>query len=129
MTTPQTELEALELEVRTLTAQVAQFKRDESIILDLYQNLTGETPRDVQFNAFCIGYKAAHTWIDNGTLPPDETPVLVRLKDGTVCIGEIRWDHPSFEDSYAAFQYWDDPINDGKDWEFDDIIAWMGIPA
>ena len=122
-------IEALKLEVSALTDELNQFKRGESIILDLYQKLTGETPRDVQFNAFCIGYKAAHTWITNGSLPPDETPVLVKLKDGTVCVGEIRWDRPSFEDSYSAFQYWDDPTNDGKDWEFDDIIAWMGIPA
>ena len=89
MTTPQTELEALELEVRTLTAQVAQFKRDESIILDLYQNLTGETPRDVQFNAFCIGYKAAHTWIDNGTYRQTKRPYWLDSK--TVRFVSVRF--------------------------------------
>ncbi len=59
--------------------------------------------------------------------PPDETPVLVVCK-GIVRIGERRWEHPTFEESYQPFWYWDDPHNDGKDWENADITHWMPLP-
>lgn len=64
-------------------------------------------------------------------LPPVDRPVLVRI-DGVVRIGELRWDCPGWEDTYDAYQYWDDPHNDGQDWEgrvtdwayFDDETTW-----
>lgn len=56
-------------------------------------------------------------------MPPDETPVLIVLK-GKVRIGELRWDHPGHEDSYTSYRYWDDPNDDGQEWEFADITHW-----
>ena len=68
-------------------------------------------------------------WVYTGDLlPPDKTPVLI-IRNGEVRIGERRWEHPSFEDTYKAFWYWDDPTNDGQIWEYnDEITHWMPIP-
>jgi hypothetical protein len=59
---------------------------------------------------------------------PEETPVLI-LKDGRVRIGELHWDHPGHEDTYKSYRYWDDPENDGQDWELSSITHWMPLPA
>ena len=68
-------------------------------------------------------------WIPTGErLPDDETPVLILFYDGKRKIGELRWDHPGFEDNYKAFRYWDDPDNDGQDWEWNDIVGWLPLP-
>lgn len=68
-------------------------------------------------------------WISiNDDLPPEETPVLI-IRKGVVRIGERRWDHPSFGDSYKAFWYWDDPNDDGQDWENDEITHWRTLPS
>ncbi|WP_105601353.1 DUF551 domain-containing protein [Cronobacter sakazakii] len=61
-------------------------------------------------------------------MPPDETPVLVNF-NGEPRIGEIRWDHPTNEESYQSFRYWDCPYNDGQSWEVFDITHWMPLPA
>lgn len=67
-------------------------------------------------------------WIKaSDKLPDDETPVLI-VVNGAIRIGEIRWETPSFEDTYKAFQYWDDPIDDGQHWEWHDITHWMPLP-
>ncbi len=60
-------------------------------------------------------------------LPADETPVLI-LRNQEVRIGELRWEHPGFEDTYKAFRYWDDPLNDGQCWEWPEITHWMPLP-
>lgn len=62
------------------------------------------------------------------SLPPDETPVLI-VHRGKVRIGELRWEHPGYEDSYTSFHYWDDPIADGECWEFLDVTHWAPLPA
>lgn len=59
--------------------------------------------------------------------PKDETPVLI-IHCGEIRIGEIRWEHPSFEDTYEAFPYWDDPYDDGQGWEWPDVTHWMPLP-
>ena len=60
-------------------------------------------------------------------LPADETPVLIVLRGG-ITIGELRWERPSWEETYQAFRYWDDPHNDGQDWQWHDITHWMPLP-
>jgi hypothetical protein len=59
--------------------------------------------------------------------PKEETPVLIVWR-GEIRIGEIRWEYPTHEDSYQAFPYWDDPNDDGKDWEWPDITHWQPLP-
>jgi hypothetical protein len=60
-------------------------------------------------------------------LPPDETPVLI-VRNGVPAIGELRWEHPSHEETYEAFRYWDDPNNDGQDWQWPEVTHWMALP-
>lgn len=60
-------------------------------------------------------------------LPPEETPVLV-LRCDQVRVGAIFWDYPSYEDTYKAYRYWDDPYDDGQMWEFDEVTHWMPLP-
>jgi len=60
-------------------------------------------------------------------LPPEETPVLILYK-GQWRIGERCWDKPTFEDTYEAYWYWDDPYNDGQDWERHDVTKWQALP-
>lgn len=70
----------------------------------------------------------ASRWTSVGdSLPPDETPVLILL-DGEVRFGEIRWDHPSYEDTYESYRYWDDPNDDGQGWTWDEVTHWMRLP-
>ncbi|HBM3111127.1 TPA: DUF551 domain-containing protein [Klebsiella oxytoca] len=61
-------------------------------------------------------------------MPKPETPVLI-INNGDIRIGEIRWDHPTHEETYSAFMYWDDPYNDGQPWEVFDITHWMPLPT
>lgn len=61
------------------------------------------------------------------SLPPDETPVLI-VHRGNVKIGEIRWEHPAHGEAFSAFQFWDDPSNDGQNWDWGDVTHWMPIP-
>ena len=68
------------------------------------------------------------TWIRvDERLPHKETPVLIIL-DGKIRIGEIRWAHPGFEDTYKSYRFWDDPDDDGQCWEWNDITHWMPLP-
>lgn len=60
-------------------------------------------------------------------LPPEETPVLI-VYDGTVRIGELRWDHPGWEETYQSYLYWDDPNDDGQDWCQRHITHWSEVP-
>jgi hypothetical protein len=71
----------------------------------------------------------ASQWIPvSDRLPPDETSVVI-FKDGDIMIGELRWDVPHFEDNYSAFRYWDNPNDDGQDWEWDSVTHWMPLPG
>ena len=73
-------------------------------------------------------------WISTGIitalqeLPPYETPVLILFYSGKVRIGEIRWERGGWEATYEDFQYWDDPNNEGQDWEWSDVIGWLPLP-
>lgn len=60
-------------------------------------------------------------------MPPIETPVLIKHR-GRWRVGELRWDNPGWEDTYQAYQYWDDPWDDGQIWDWDDITEWCHLP-
>ena len=61
-------------------------------------------------------------------MPKAETPVLVML-NGEIRVAELRWDRPTYEETYKPFRYWDDPYDDdGQDWEVFDITHWMPLP-
>jgi hypothetical protein len=71
----------------------------------------------------------APQWISvDERLPADETPVLIMLR-GEITIGELRWEHPSHEETYQAFRYWDNPSDDGQDWQWHDVTHWMALSA
>lgn len=63
----------------------------------------------------------------NDSLPVAGTPVLIVHK-GVFRIGERRWDHPVCEDSYQSFWYWDDPHDDGQDWQNEDVTHFAYLP-
>lgn len=67
-------------------------------------------------------------WISvNDELPSEETPVLI-FWNGNIIVGERRWEHPTFEETFNAFWYWDDPTDDGQDWERNEVTHWMPLP-
>lgn len=76
---------------------------------------------------------SSHTesaWIDcEKQLPPDETPVLAVLCGvDTPRIVELRWERPTWEETFQPFQYWDDPLNEGSDIEWTEVVCWMPLP-
>ena len=54
-------------------------------------------------------------------------PVLI-FWNGNIVIGERRCEHPTFEETFEAFWYWDDPTDDGQDWEREEVTHWMPLP-
>ena len=67
-------------------------------------------------------------WISiEDQIPPVETPVLIVFRD-EVRIGELRWDYPTWEESYKSYMYWDCPYNEGQEWDWDKIKYWARIP-
>ena len=60
-------------------------------------------------------------------LPPDKTVVLA-VVNGKIRLVERRWECPTYEETFKAFWYWDDPNNDGQDWGIADVTHWMPIP-
>lgn len=70
------------------------------------------------------------TWTDlrlhPEQLPPEETEVLI-VVNGKRRIAELRWDHPGFEDTYKSYRYWDDPENEGRDWEHHKVTHWAPL--
>ena len=68
------------------------------------------------------------TWIKcPERLPKIETPVLIVYR-GQIRVGELREEHPTWEETFKAYSYWDDPEDDGKDWEWFDVTHWMPLP-
>ena len=47
---------------------------------------------------------------------------------GKVRIGELRWETPTWEESFSAFRYWDDPEEEGQEWEWHDVTHWTPLP-
>lgn len=69
-------------------------------------------------------------WIKcSDKLPADELPVLILMFNGDKRIAELRWEIPSWEETFLPFQYWDCPYNDGQDWDWCDVTHWQPLPA
>lgn len=72
------------------------------------------------------------TWkfVIDGDLPPAETPVLtcVHGVDAPVVL-ELRWEicNPYIEAFFEDFLYWDDPTNEGRDYE-GLVVCWTELP-
>jgi hypothetical protein len=73
-----------------------------------------------------VGWGPVVRTIDD--LPPIETEVLILVR-GRWRIGALQWETPGFEDTFKAFKYWDDPEDDGQDWEWYDVTHWCSLPA
>lgn len=60
-------------------------------------------------------------------LPQKETPVLI-VYAGTIRVGQLLTEYPTWEETFKAYKYWDDPEKDGQDWEWNDVTHWMPLP-
>jgi len=61
-------------------------------------------------------------------IPRPEEAVLI-LRNGEVYLGMLQWEHPSHEETFCPFLYWDDPHNDGQAWEYEEVTHWLPIPG
>lgn len=67
-------------------------------------------------------------WIQcSERIPPEDTPVLI-LRNGELRIGAIFTESPGHEETFKAFNYWDDPNDDGQCWEWHEVTHWMPLP-
>lgn len=67
-------------------------------------------------------------WIScEDRMPAAEHEVLA-IVNGKVRIAALFWEHPSYEDTFQSFLYWDDPDNDGQCWEHHHVSHWMEMP-
>ena len=96
-----------------------------------------ECPERAQYCADAVRMRSNEATLANDTggwittreaLPEIETPALIFMC-GDIVVGERRWDYPAFEDAYKAFWYWDNPVDDGQEWERGDVTHWMPLPA
>lgn len=60
-------------------------------------------------------------------LPPEGALVLIEFTNGRLRLASIFEDVPSWEDTYQAYFYFDDPEDEGQDWQMDDIARWKYI--
>lgn len=68
------------------------------------------------------------TWVSTeDRLPNCKAEVLI-LVNGNYRIALLMWDRPGFEDSYEAFQYWEDATDGYEEWEWDDVTHWAELP-
>jgi len=61
-------------------------------------------------------------------LPEENTPVLVMFRNDDICMGELITRQPKLGDAFESYQYWDDPYQNGKDWDWNDIVGWAPLP-
>ena len=61
-------------------------------------------------------------------LPKIETPVLCVYR-GEHRIFERRIESPTGEETFKAFYYWDDPVDDGQEILDTDVTHWMPLPT
>jgi hypothetical protein len=66
-------------------------------------------------------------WVSVDERLPDPGDVVLVLLNGDPRVGTRVWDHPGYEDTYDPFLYWDDPYDDGQDWECFEITHWAEI--
>jgi hypothetical protein len=68
-------------------------------------------------------------WISvDDLLPENKTPVIILLS-GKPAIGELRLAKPYLDDVFSVYRYWDNPHDDGQDWEWSDVTHWMPLPS
>jgi hypothetical protein len=64
-------------------------------------------------------------WIKtDDRLPDADTPVLLLHYNGTIYEGELRWERPTYEETFQPYQYFID-ADENSDWEWSDITHWM----
>jgi hypothetical protein len=62
-------------------------------------------------------------------LPPEETSVLL-LRNGKIVIGERRWEHPTWEETFQSFWFWACPDDHWHDDQGEATVThWMPLPA
>ena len=67
-------------------------------------------------------------WISvKDELPEDDIPVLVVVND-EIDVLIIRWEEPTWEETYKRFQYWNNPYDDGQEFEWDTVTHWKPLP-
>lgn len=64
----------------------------------------------------------------NDSLPPDETPVLVKYNDKWRVL-ELAWERPSWEETYSPFRFWQDPYDEGLELDWDSVTEWCYLPG
>jgi Protein of unknown function (DUF551). len=57
-------------------------------------------------------------------LPEPEVEVWAVVR-GVRRLAIRLWDNPTHEETYQPYCYWDCPIDDGQDWQHDDVTHWM----
>lgn len=60
-------------------------------------------------------------------LPNEDEPVLICGHGIDPLVGVLRWEYPTYEETFTAFRYWDDYRNDGQEFE-DRVTHWMSLP-
>ena len=82
----------------------------------------------IRSKLIALGWTPPDPWtsVDDG-MPPVETPVLVK-RGGKIDIGEMRWEHPTHEESFEAFRYWAHPDEHWLDDGGPSVTHWMRIP-
>lgn len=86
-----------------------------------FEDLKDDEYRDIQQKLMDLDWR----WFEQGaSYPPEEVEVLIRFDNGKTRLAELRTEHPGFEDTFNSYQYWDDPENEGQDWEFNSVIGW-----
>lgn len=115
---------------RKLTVEALEFYKkhpnniEQYVLLDMIAELHWHrtAPKKTSVSA------TAESWVPvDERLPADETPVLI-LRNGERRIAELRWERPTFEETFKAFRYWDDPNDDGQCWEWPEITHWRPLP-
>lgn len=67
-------------------------------------------------------------WISVEDRLPKEGEIVLAVVRGAIRIASIFTEHPSFEETYQPYDYWDDPYDDGQIWEWFDVTHWMPLP-
>ena len=59
-------------------------------------------------------------------IPDTNDRVLIHLRSGTITVARLEWEHPTHEDNFKAYWYWDcDEIELTDD---EDVTHWKRMP-
>lgn len=59
--------------------------------------------------------------------PPDQTDILIKRDNGSICVAALYWEHPMFEDTWESYRYFDNPYDEGQEWEWHSVVEWKYI--